>query len=155
MSTNFELFPGKNLSGLFEDIYENQKNKKQRISELIAEMKKVIRHSGDMAVIGPIIKDLVDTSVRNDESLIKMAAIAQRMIASKDKSEGDTGFLTDKEKEQLLQQLEDTVYEVETEKVKVDDFLIPVKVVNGINIYEVKHIPTGQKIYVSNQDITR
>ncbi len=121
MSTNFELFPGKNLSGLFEDIYENQKNKKQRISELIAEMKKVIRHSGDMAVIGPIIKDLVDTSVRNDESLIKMAAIAQRMIASKDKSEGDTGFLTDKEKEQLLQQLEDTVYEVENEKTKVDD----------------------------------
>jgi hypothetical protein len=26
---------------------------------------------------------------------------------------------------------------------------------NGINIYEVKHIPTGQNIYVSNQDITR
>ena len=72
-------------------------------------MKKVIWHSGDMAVIGPIIKDLVDTSVRNDESLIKMAAIAQRMIASKDKVEGDTGFLTDKEKEQLLQQLEDVV----------------------------------------------
>tara|TARA_Y100000996_G_C22426161_1_gene603597 strand:+ start:149 stop:577 length:429 start_codon:yes stop_codon:yes gene_type:complete len=109
MSTSFELFPGKDLSGLFKDIYDNQQNKKSRISELIAEMKKVIRHSGDMAVIGPIIKDLVDTSVRNDESLIKMAAIAQRMIASKDKVEGDTGFLTDKEKEQLLQQLEDVV----------------------------------------------
>ena len=85
MSTDFELFYGKNLSGLFKDIYDNQQNKKSRISELIAEMKKVIRHSGDMKVIGPIIKDLVDTSVRNDESLIKMAAIAQRMIASKDK----------------------------------------------------------------------
>ena len=59
MSTEFELFPGKNLSGLFKDIYDNQQNKKSRISELIAEMKKVIRHSGDMAVIGPIIKDLV------------------------------------------------------------------------------------------------
>ena len=75
MSTDFELFPGKNLSGLFKDIYDNQQNKKGRISELIAEMKKVIRHSGDMAVIGPIIKDLVDTSVRNDESLIKMAVL--------------------------------------------------------------------------------
>ena len=121
MSTNFELFPGKNLSGLFEDIYENQKNKKQKISELIAEMKKVIRHSGDMAVIGPIIKDLVDTSVRNDESLLKMAAIAQRMVASKEKVDGDTGFLSDQEKEQLLQQLEDTVIEIENEKIKFDD----------------------------------
>ena len=109
-------------SGLFKDIYDNQQNKKTRISELIAEMKKVIRHSGDMAVIGPIIKDLVDTSVRNDESLIKMAAIAQRMIASKDKVEGDTGFLTDKEKEQLLSQLEDTIAEVSDEHdSKVDE----------------------------------
>ena len=122
MSTDFELFPGKNLSGLFKDIYDNQQNKKSRISELIAEMKKVIRHSGDMAVIGPIIKDLVDTSVRNDESLIKMAAIAQRMIASKDKQEGDVGFLSDKEKEQLLNQLEDTVNEVsEQQEAKVDE----------------------------------
>jgi hypothetical protein len=122
MSTNFELFPGKNLSGLFKDIYDNQQNKKSRISELIAEMKKIIRHAGDMAVIGPIIKDLVDTSVRNDESLIKMAAIAQRMIASKDKSEGDTGFLSDDEKEQLLQQLEETAKEVVDEhEHKVDE----------------------------------
>jgi len=42
MSTDFELFPGKNLSGLFKDIYDNQQNKKQRISELISEMKKAI-----------------------------------------------------------------------------------------------------------------
>ena len=89
MSTDFELFPGKNLSGLFKDIYENQQNKKQRISELIAEMKTVIRHAGDMAVIGPIIKDLVDTSVKNDDSLIKMAAIAQRIIGASQKAERD------------------------------------------------------------------
>ena len=121
MSTNFELFPGKNLSGLFKNIYDNQQNKKQKISELIAEMKNVIRHAGDMAVIGPILKDLIDTSVRNDESLLKMAAIAQRMVASKEKVDGDTGFLSDKEKEQLLQQLEDTAFEITNEKEKIDD----------------------------------
>jgi len=122
MSTNFELFPGKNLSGLFEDIYKNQQNKKQRISELIAEMKKVIRHAGDMAVIGPIIKDLIDTSVRNDESLIKMAAIAQRIIGAQHKAEGDSGFLSDEEKEQLLKQLDETIAEVSDEHdIKVDE----------------------------------
>ena len=122
MSTDFELFPGKNLSGLFKDIYENQVNKKQRISELIAEMKKVIRHAGDMAVIGPIIKDLVDTSVKNDDSLIKMAAIAQRIIGAQHKAEGDTGFLSDDEKEQLLRQLDETISQVADEQdVKVDE----------------------------------
>jgi hypothetical protein len=122
MSTDFELFPGKNLSGLFKDIYDNQQNKKQRISELIAEMKKVIRHAGDMAVIGPIIKDLVDTSVKNDDALIKMAAIAQRIIGAQHKAEGDSGFLSDEEKEQLLKQLDETIAEVSDEHdVKVDE----------------------------------
>lgn len=122
MSTDFELFPGKNLSGLFKDIYDNQQNKKQRISELIAEMKKVIRHAGDMAVIGPIIKDLVDTSVKNDDALIKMAAIAQRIIGAQHKVEGDSGFLSDEEKEQLLKQLDETIAEVADEQdLKVDE----------------------------------
>ena len=40
-------------------------------------------------------------------------------------------------------------------KIKVEDFTVPYGTLNGINIYEVKHIPTGQNIYVSNQDITR
>ena len=85
-------------------------------------MKKVIRHAGDMAVIGPIIKDLIDTSVRNDETLIKMAAIVQRLMTAQTKSEGDEGFLSDKEKEQLLSQLDQTVNEVRDENdAKVDE----------------------------------
>jgi len=122
MSTDFELFPGKSLSGLFKDIYDNQQNKKQRISELIAEMKKVIRHAGDMATIGPIIKDLVDTSVKNDDSLIKMAAIAQRIIGAQHKAERETAFLADEEKEQLLREIEQTAKEVTNEHdYKVDE----------------------------------
>ena len=122
MSTDFELFPGKNLSGLFKDIYDNQQNKKKRISELIAEMRKIIRHAGDMAVIGPILKDLIDSPIRNDESLIKMSAIAQRIIGAQHKAEGDSGFLSDDEKEQLLKQLDETIAEVADEHdTKVDE----------------------------------
>ena len=122
MSTDFELFPGKNLSGLFKDIYDNQQNKKKRISELIAEMRKIIRHAGDMAVIGPILKDLIDSSIRNDESLSKMSAIAQRIIGAQHKAEGDSGFLSDDEKEQLLKQLDETIAEVADEHdTKVDE----------------------------------
>tara|TARA_B110000211_G_scaffold166235_1_gene187677 strand:- start:875 stop:1291 length:417 start_codon:yes stop_codon:yes gene_type:complete len=122
MSTNFELFPGKDLGSLFKDIYDNQQHKKQRISELIAEIRKSIRHTSDMAVLAPVIKDLVDSSVRNDDALIKMAAIAQRIVASSQKNEGDTGFLSDDEKEQLLHQLEETVHEVaDVQDIKVDE----------------------------------
>jgi hypothetical protein len=128
MSANFELFPGKDLSGLFKDIYDNQQQKKKRISELIAEMRKIIRHAGDMVVIGPIIKDLVDSSVRNDDSLLKLAAIAQRIMAAAGKSTEDTGFLTEMEKNQLMEDFEKTVKEAtESQETKIDDLTIEVE----------------------------
>jgi hypothetical protein len=128
MSTEFELFPGKSLGGLFKDIYDNQQTKKLRISELIAEMKKSVRHAGDMAVIGPIIRDMVDSSIKNDDALIKMAAIAQRIIGSQHKAEGDSGFLTDEEKNQLLKDLEQTAKEVvDEQEMKVDELTFEVE----------------------------
>lgn len=117
MSTDFELFKGKTMSSLFEDIYNNQTQKKAKISELIIELKKMVRHAGDMAVIGPIIKDLIDTSVRNDDQLVKLANLAQKLIASEKKSEGMDGFLSDFEKQQLLKDIEDAQKEIE----RVDD----------------------------------
>jgi hypothetical protein len=113
MSIEFELFPGKNLSGLFEDIYNNQITKKRHISELIAEMRKTIRHAGDMAVIGPILNDLIDSSVRNDDQLIKLATIAQRIMLANQKNDGEEGFLSAAEREQLLAEIEEVQEEVE------------------------------------------
>lgn len=113
-NTEFELFPGKNLSGLFEDIYNNQQTKKVRISELIAEIKNTVKTPNDIVMVGSILKDLVDTSVRNDESLIKLATIAQRIISATVNAEGaDMGILTEHEKAQLLEEVKDAVDEIE------------------------------------------
>jgi len=103
MSMDYELFRGKRMSDLFEDIYRNQQTKKRRISELINEIRVKAKEPKDIAILYPIIKDLVDTSVKNDDSLVKMAAVAQRIINSENKSEGDNGFLSEKEKHELLE----------------------------------------------------
>ena len=65
MSNDYELFKGKNLSSLFEDIYNNQLSKKSKISGLIEELKKMIRHAGDVASVGPIISSLIDIQLHN------------------------------------------------------------------------------------------
>ena len=117
MSTEFELFKGKNLSSLFEDIYNNQTSKKQKISVMIEEMKKMVKHAGDVASVGPILTSLIDSSVKNDDQLVKLATIATKIMASEKKSEGQDGFLSAFEKEQLLKDLEETKQEVE----RVDD----------------------------------
>lgn len=108
MSENYQLFPGKNLSNLFEDIYTNQVQKKVKISALIEELKSHVKSSNDIAVLAPIINDMIGQSVRNDEHLIKLATIAQRLIVAQHKTEGDDGYLTETEKQQLLDELEST-----------------------------------------------
>lgn len=113
MSLDFELFPGKNLSGLFQDIYNNQTSKKRHISEVIHEMRKLIKKPSDVEVVGPIIKDLIDTSVKNDDLLVKLATVAQRIMVSVHKNEGDTGYLTEQERKQLLAEIDDIEVEVD------------------------------------------
>jgi len=128
MSDDFQLFPGKDLSGLFKDIYDNQVNKKKRISEVIAEMRNMVRHAGDFAVIGPIIKDLIETSVKNDEQLVKLATIAQRILISRQKNEGEEGFLSKEEREQLLKEIDEVEDEIVLEEeVMSDDDINEVK----------------------------
>lgn len=115
MSIDFELFPGKNLSNIFQDIYTNQINKKKNISELIETLRKLIKNVGEAAVIAPIIKDLIEVSVKNDDHLLKLATIAQRLAASADKHKGQEGYLSEAEKAQLLETIEETVAELERE----------------------------------------
>lgn len=121
-STDFVLFGEKKLSDLFGEIYQNQHAKKQKISNLIEEFKKQIRHAGDIGTIGPVIKDLVKFSVENDDILIRLATIAQRIVAAESKGSSDDGFLSEKEREELLQELERTADEAQKKTLdKVDD----------------------------------
>ena len=113
MGSEFQLFDGKNLSSLFKDIYENQQNKKKNISDMIESLRKLIKNVGEATVLAPIIRDLIDTSVKNDDHLIKLATIAQRLAAAEAKGIGEDGWLSETEKTQLLTELEYTVNELD------------------------------------------
>jgi hypothetical protein len=128
MATEFQLFDGKNLSSLFKDIYENQQNKKKNISELIESLRKLIKNVGEATVIAPIIKDLIEVSVKNDEHLIKMATIAQRLASAEAKGIGEDGWLSETEKAQLFSQLEEAVDEVDSKnKERLTDIEIEIE----------------------------
>ena len=131
MATEFQLFDGKNLSSLFKDIYDNQQTKKKNISEMIESLRKLIKNVGEATVIAPIIKDLIDASIKNDDHLIKLATIAQRLAAAEAKGIGEDGWLSESEKAQLLQDMEETINEVEK---KADEKMVDIQ----IEIEEIK-----------------
>ena len=115
---DFPLFKGKTFSGILQDIYENQQAKKKNISALIEEMRKLVTSARDVVTVGPIIAQLIDSSITNDESLIKIATIAQRLVMANTKKAGDEGWLSEEDKKQLLNELEETAKQIET---KTDD----------------------------------
>ena len=117
MSAEFQLFDGKNLSSLFKDIYDNQQVKKKNISDMIESLRKLIKNVGEATVIAPIIRDLIDSSIKNDDHLIKLATIAQRIVAADKKSEGEAGFLSAEERAQLLAEID----QVQEEVKRMDD----------------------------------
>ena len=107
MSTEFELFKGTNFSDLMRDIYHNSKKKSRQIDSLIKGLEPMIKNTGDATVIVPMIKDYIEVSVKNDDALIKLAAICQRIISAGSKDDdGNEYGLTDDERSRLLEEAE-------------------------------------------------
>jgi hypothetical protein len=99
------VFGGKKFSDILEEIYNNQKKKDKQISALIAELKPLVQEIGDATLIVPLIKEYLEISVKNDEQLIKMATIIQRIMSNGGTSENGFG-ISDEEKAQLLAEID-------------------------------------------------
>jgi len=73
------VFDGMSLSDLFKKIHKNNKDIDKQIGEFIETMKPMATsNAGSAVMLMPTVKDLIDVNVKNNEQLIKMAAIAQR-----------------------------------------------------------------------------
>jgi len=116
MSDSFEIFEGKTLEDLTKDIYDNSKNKKSQIDKLIKELASFITTAEDALVIAPIIKDYFDVSIKNDEHLVKLAAVIQRHLSKSTGKSDEGGFaLTEDEKSELYNTLKDTAADLQRE----------------------------------------
>ena len=103
MSNDYEIFKGKSLSSLFQDIYENQNYNRKQLDVLTRNITSMIK-DGDTAVqIVPMIKEYLEINVRNDEFLVKLANIVQKIISSENKGEAESEFgLSELEKQDIM-----------------------------------------------------
>jgi len=122
MANDYEIFEGKSLSGLFKDIYENTKTNKTQLEVLMKEVVGFIK-DGDTAVqIIPMLKEYLEINVKNDDQLVKVAAIVQRIIAAESKGGSEEEFgLSDAEKEQLMGAIEDAATDLQSHSDEITD----------------------------------
>ena len=131
MDKNDELFKGTSFADLMSDVYHNSKKKDRQINQLIAQLQPLIRNASDATVIVPLIKEYLDVAVKNDDHLVKLTAIVQRYISTKQTISGADGLLSDEEKEQLIRLAETTLsaeLEDELDNINQEDTLLNARI---------------------------
>ena len=119
--TDFELFNGTTFSDLMRDVYHNSKKKSRQIDRLIQELQPLVKNVGDATVIVPLIKDYLEVSVKNDDALVKLASVVQRLLTSGNKEEGGGEFgLSDEERARLLEEAEEEIKQIKETQEQVD-----------------------------------
>ena len=120
MALDKEIFKGKTLSDLFSEIHDNSSNTRNQVKGLIGELKPLIENIGDATLIVPMIKEYMEIGVKNDEHLIKLATVIQRIETAAAKGEGgemfDFGELQD-----LLEDSRDTVEEIKEDSNETEE----------------------------------
>ena len=122
MSNDYEIFEGKTLSDVFKDIYDNSKTNKTQLEVLMKEVVGFIK-DGDTAVqLIPMLKEYLEINVKNDEQLVKLATIVQRITAAEKRisDSGDEFGLSESEKEQLMNAIESDVQELQIKKDEIE-----------------------------------
>ena len=120
MSDEKEIFEGKTFQDLTKDIYENTTKRKTQIDLLISEIHGFITTIDDVVMVAPIIKEYMDTAVRNDEHLVKLAGVLQRIISKSQGESDESMLLSDEEKAELMGTLQDTVDDLEKESQRLE-----------------------------------
>jgi hypothetical protein len=101
------VFGKKKFSDLLGEIYDNQKKKENQISALISELKPMVQEIGDATLIVPLIKEYLEIGVKNDEQLIKLATIIQRIQQASASADANNPFIiSEEEKTQLLESID-------------------------------------------------
>ena len=98
---------------------------------MIAQLQPLIRNASDATVIVPLIKEYLDVAVKNDDHLVKLTAIVQRFISTKQTIDGVDGLLSDEEKQQLMKIAEKTMsteLEDELEAITQEDSVLQSKI---------------------------
>ena len=117
-SLNQILFDDKSFSDLLKEIHGNQKKKAKQLASLIAELRPLVQSLGDATVVVPLIKEYMEISIKNDDALIKMASVVQRLSTSNLNS-GEGGMLTEEEMNQLMDVAEEISKTVEEKPKKL------------------------------------
>ncbi len=114
-----EIFEGKTISDLAKEIYNKHKEQDEALKSRINQLGDMVESPGDAIVIVPMLKGYFDSSLKNDEVLMKMLQIFQKQEEKKAAGAEDSSLLTEKDIQQLFSEVSSyTVSASDTKKIE-------------------------------------
>lgn len=111
-----KVFKDVSLEDLFAEIHENSSKTRKQVKSLIEDLKILIGDVEDAALIVPLIKEYLEISVKNDEHLVKLATVIQRI-------ESGSGKGSEFNLEDLMESITNDIVQTEKHIEKVSEKL--------------------------------
>lgn len=100
MDLNKKIFKDLSFNDLLTRIWDNSVKKEEQISDLIKQLAPMVKEPGDAMIIVPLLKEYMEVAIKNDEQLIKMAAIVQKAMMNNEEDENNL-TLSEKDRNDL------------------------------------------------------
>lgn len=108
MDYNKEIFKGKTVAKLMEEAYKDKNEKSSQLRSMINQLKDLITDGGDAVMMVPLIKEYMDLLIKNDDVIIKMLGIIQKIEAVSARAQEDNGgVMSDRDRQLLFESLDD------------------------------------------------
>lgn len=122
MNTKFDeiiVYENVTLAQLFKEVRENSVDKGKKLKKLVDTLSNLITDNSSATLIGPLVAEYMDTAIKNDDQLLKLAAIVQRSAKEEASSEKGIGsLLSDDERADLIKSHKETKIISMDQKVK-------------------------------------
>ena len=104
MDLEFEVYKGKKFSSLCRDIVSNTERRRVFIEEQLKRLTPMITTLGEAMAVYPLMTDLINASTKNDEQLVKFAAIIEKVVnRAEANGESPDSLLSDADIQELME----------------------------------------------------
>jgi hypothetical protein len=107
MDYNKVIFKDKSVADVMAEIYKDKQEKSKQLKGLITQLKELVVDGGDAIMMIPQIQALMDLDIKNNDVLIRLLGIIQKIEASSSRIlDNSDGVLSEKDKQLLFESLE-------------------------------------------------
>lgn len=104
-----EIFENYKVQDLFKEIVTNARETRNQLKDIIGDISERIKDTVDIQILSPEISDYMNTLVKNDEILLKLANIVAKLESNKFNEQSGQLTLTPQQKQQLIKSVNEDI----------------------------------------------